>query len=87
MSPLGLLLASATNDGTSFTGKPACTVSSIGVVALTLLLPFTPLAAVFEFAALPPLFYAVLAGFVVAYMFLVELMKWWFYRKYADISE
>ncbi len=62
-------------------------LSSIGVVVLTVLLPFTPLAAVFEFVSLPPLFFAVLAGFVVAYLILVELMKWWFYRRYAELSE
>jgi Mg2+-importing ATPase len=62
-------------------------LSSLGVVALTLILPFTPLAAVFQFAALPPLFFAILAGFVVAYLLLVELMKWWFYRKYAELAE
>ncbi|MDD5340038.1 MAG: magnesium-translocating P-type ATPase [Candidatus ainarchaeum sp.] len=62
-------------------------LSSIGVVALTLILPFTPLAAVFEFAVLPVQFFAILAGFVVAYLILVEMMKWWFYRKYAELAE
>ncbi len=62
-------------------------LSSLGVVALTLVLPFTPLAAVFQFAVLPVQFFAILAGFVVAYFVLVELMKWWFYRKYAELAE
>lgn len=63
------------------------TLSSLGVVALTLILPFTPLAAVFQFAVLPVQFFAILAGFVFAYLLLVELMKWWFYRTYAKLAD
>jgi P-type Mg2+ transporter len=61
--------------------------SSLGMVALVILLPFTPIGAIFKFVQLPPLFFVMLAGFVVAYLILVELMKWWFYRRYADLAD
>ena len=46
------------------------------------LLPFTPAAPWLGFTPLPPLFFAVLLGMVVAYLGLVEVVKRWFYRRY-----
>ncbi len=53
-----------------------------GAAATGALLPFTPLAAWLGFVPLPPLFFAVLVGMIVAYLGLVEVTKRWFYRAY-----
>ena len=52
-------------------------------VAVGTALPFTPLAPWLGFTPLPPLFFAVLFGMVVAYLGLVEAVKGRFYRRYA----
>ena len=52
-------------------------------VGVGVLLPFTPLAPWLQFVPLPPLFFAVLAGMVVTYLAIVEVVKGWFYRRYA----
>ncbi|MDR5684473.1 MAG: magnesium-translocating P-type ATPase [Armatimonadota bacterium] len=50
------------------------------VVAATVALPYTPLAAPFELVPLPPLFLVVLGVVVLAYVAGAELVKGWFYR-------
>ena len=50
------------------------------VVAIGLALPFSPLASVLGFRALPPLFFAILVGMIVTYLALAELGKAWFFR-------
>jgi P-type Mg2+ transporter len=51
------------------------TCAAVGVV-----LPFTPLAGLFGFTALPPAFLGILAGMVAIYLALAEAGKAWFYR-------
>ena len=53
-----------------------------GIVGFALLLPFTPLAAIFGFVAPPNPFYLALAGIVVTYIILVECTKRWFYARF-----
>ena len=55
-------------------------LSSLGVVAVALVLPFTPLGALFGLVRLPLTFYLALAGLVGLYLVLVELIKRRFYR-------
>lgn len=55
-------------------------LSLFTVIAFALLLPYTPLAIYFSFIAPPVIFFAMLAGIVVAYTLLVEVLKKWFYR-------
>ena len=62
---------------------PVLAATSIGIVALAAILPFTPLAPFFGFVAPPPEFYAILVGMVVAYLALVEAVKRWFYRRHG----
>jgi Mg2+-importing ATPase len=57
--------------------------SSIIVVSLALIMPFTPLGALFRFVKPPAAFFIVLAGLIVVYLVLVELVKNWFYKRYA----
>jgi Mg2+-importing ATPase len=61
--------------------------SSLSVIALALIIPFTPLAASFGFALPPPAFYLVLIGLVCAYLLLVEVFKRWFVRRYWHLLE
>jgi P-type Mg2+ transporter len=51
------------------------------VVALTLVLPLTPVARVFEFTPLPLKFVPLLAVIVALYVFCAELTKAWFYKR------
>ncbi|MGA8849641.1 MAG: magnesium-translocating P-type ATPase [Dehalococcoidia bacterium] len=56
------------------------------ILSLALVLPFTFVGNFFSFVALPPKFLLILAAFIVAYLGLVELMKIWFYRRYAAMK-
>jgi Mg2+-importing ATPase len=57
------------------------TLTSLSVVALAMLLPFTPAAAWLGFTPLPPLFFLLLAVLVTAYLLLVEWVKRAFYKR------
>ncbi len=67
--------ASAPSRALAF-GATACVV--VGAV-----LPYTPLAPWLGFEPPPLLFFGFLVGMVVTYLALVELVKGWFYRRYA----
>lgn len=58
------------------------TVATIGVWALTLTLPYTPLGAVFKLVPLPWPFLAMLAAVLALYVTGAELAKAWFYRRH-----
>jgi P-type Mg2+ transporter len=70
-----------------FASRPSLTLAatSIAVLAAAIALPFTPLAAPLGFVAPPPLFFAVLAGLVAAYLVLAESAKRLFYRHRARV--
>ena len=61
--------------------------STILIVAIACILPFTPIGSLFGFIPLPASFFAVLAGLVISYLVIVELVKRWFYKKYASTTE
>jgi Mg2+-importing ATPase len=54
--------------------------ASLAVVGVGVVLPYTPLAGPFGFTPLPPLFFAILLGMIVAYLLLVEVAKAYFFR-------
>jgi Mg2+-importing ATPase len=56
-------------------------IATLLVVALTLVLPLTPLARVFGFTLLPLKFIPILAVIVMLYVFCAELTKAWFYKR------
>jgi Mg2+-importing ATPase len=58
-------------------------LSSFGALAGALILPFTPLGALFSFVEPPALFFVILAGLVTVYLLMVEAVKKWFYRRYS----
>ncbi len=60
------------------------TICSLIVVALAVLLPFTPLGSFLGFVAPPPLLLLVLAVMVIIYLLIVEQVKQWFYRHYSS---
>jgi Mg2+-importing ATPase len=59
---------------------PLLTAASLAVVAIAVLLPFTPLGTHFGFVPPPARFYLILGAMVVAYLVVVELAKRGFYR-------
>jgi Mg2+-importing ATPase len=62
-------------------------LTSLIIVGIAIVLPFTPLGELFEFVALPFKFFAFLAGFIGAYLVLVEVLKRLFYKRYASRLE
>lgn len=56
--------------------------STIGVVGLNLILPFTPIGKLFGLVEPPLPFYIVLAGIIVSYLLCVEVIKRHFHRRY-----
>ena len=61
--------------------------STLLIVVIACILPFTIVGAIFGFVQPPIAFFAVLAGLVIGYLLIVELVKWWFYRKYSSFIE
>jgi Mg2+-importing ATPase len=55
-------------------------LAALGVVTIGAVLPFTPLAHLLGFQPLPGAFFLALAGLVIAYLALIELGKYLFYR-------
>jgi P-type Mg2+ transporter len=62
----------------------ALVISSFGIVACAILLPYTPLAAFFGFVVPPAYFLLVLIGLVSAYLVLVYWVNQGFYRYFAN---
>ncbi len=56
-------------------------LSSLSVVLIAMLLPYTPLAPYLGFTPLPLAFFALLTVLLVAYLAMVEGGKQWFYRR------
>jgi Mg2+-importing ATPase len=59
---------------------PVLIATSLAVVAIAVLLPFTPIGTHFGFVPPPAKFYFILGAMVLVYLFLVELAKQGFYR-------
>jgi Mg2+-importing ATPase len=58
-------------------------LSSIGIVSLALILPFTPLGILFKFVKPPLMFFVILLALISSYLALTEIAKKWFFKKYA----
>jgi P-type Mg2+ transporter len=80
-----VIFAIRTRKSPFYKSRPnmALLISSLIVVAVALILPLTPLGIPFELVAPPLEFFVILAGFVVAYLVLVEILKRLFYKRYA----
>jgi P-type Mg2+ transporter len=66
-----------------FKSKPSTPllISSLAVILLTVLMPFTALGSLFKFVAPPLSLYAVIAGLIVMYLIITEYVKNKFYSK------
>jgi len=60
--------------------NPLLTFTSLLVVTIAILIPFTPLGIHFGFVPPPAKFYFILGGMVIAYLFIVEIVKQAFYK-------
>jgi Mg2+-importing ATPase len=61
---------------------PVLTATSLAVVAIGAVLPFTPVGAFFGFVPPPAMFYVILGGMVIVYLAIVEAAKQFFYRRF-----
>lgn len=84
-----VIFAIRTRRSPFFKSTPSKTLlaSSLAVVAVAILVPFTPLGSVFGFTGLPPAFFLFLIAFVAAYFAMVESLKGLFYRRYGQRLE
>ena len=57
-------------------------VTTTLVVAIGVYLPFSPLAGLLGFVALPTLYWPILFVMILAYFFLTQAVKMWFIKKY-----
>jgi Mg2+-importing ATPase len=62
---------------------PLLLVATLGVAGTTIFLPYTPLGPLFGFVPLPPLFVMLLLGITGGYLVASELVKGWFFRRFA----
>jgi Mg2+-importing ATPase len=69
-----------------FRSRPSLglTLASLGVVAIGVWLPYSPLNAVLGFVPLPAPFFLALVGMVVLYLVLVEVAKRWFFARAVE---
>jgi Mg2+-importing ATPase len=63
--------------------SPWLTACSLAVVAIAATLPYTPAGVHLGFVAPPVFFFLILAAILTAYLLAVEVMKRWFYRRFA----
>ncbi len=65
--------------------NPWLVACSLAVVAVAVLLPFTPAGVHLGFVSPPLLFFLFLGAMLVFYLFAVEGMKQWFYHRYSAV--
>ena len=61
--------------------------STIFIVLIACVLPFTVIGSLFGFVQLPLIFYAVLAALVITYLIIVELVKYWFFQRFGSLTD
>jgi Mg2+-importing ATPase len=61
-------------------------LSGITIVSTALILPLTIVGDLFHFTEPPCGFFLFLAGLMVAYLFLVDVVKAWFYKRYTQFN-
>jgi Mg2+-importing ATPase len=82
-----VIFAIRTRRSPFYKSKPSMTLllASLSVVTVAIILPFIPiLNDWFSFTRPPFAFFVFLVGFVAAYLFMVEILKRWFYRRFAN---
>lgn len=68
-----------------FESRPSRTLllSTLSIVAIGCVLPYTPIGAFFKFVPLPALFFLILAGMAALYLVMAQFVKSLFIRKYG----
>ena len=66
--------------------SPWLVMTSIAVLGIAAVLPFSPLGPYFGFVRPPAEYFLVLSGIVLVYLTLVEVIKRWFFRRYMDVA-
>ena len=61
--------------------------STLLIVVIACILPFTILGSIFGFVHPPVTFFIILSGLVAGYLVIVELVKIWFYKRYSSFIE
>jgi len=59
------------------------TFTTLAIVGVGMLLPFSPLAGFLGFVPLPPLYFLILAAMMIIYFALTQLIKTWFNKRYG----
>ena len=59
-------------------------ITSILIVSAAVLLTVSPIASALGFTRLPPTYWLYLAGMMLAYILLTQIIKTWFYKKFGD---
>lgn len=59
-------------------------ITSVLIVSVAVLLTVTPIADALGFTPLPSIYWLFLAGMLIAYILLTQLVKTWFYKKFGD---
>jgi Mg2+-importing ATPase len=62
----------------------ALLATSMIIMAVGAYLPYSPLAGALGLVALPGLYWLLLAGILLCYVVLTQVVKTWFYRKFGD---
>ena len=71
--------------GNPFKSRPGrlLLISVLAVVAIAVVLPYTPVGSLLQFTPLPVSLLAAFAFLAVTYLLLVQVVKSWFYRRHA----
>jgi len=59
------------------------TLTTVGIMAIGVWLPYSPFASALSLVPLPPVFWAWIVGFLVAYSILTHFVKTWFFNRYG----
>lgn len=62
----------------------ALTLTSLAILVVGAWLPYSPLAGALGLVALPPLYWPLLAGTLLCYILLTQVVKTWFVRRFAE---
>jgi Mg2+-importing ATPase len=62
------------------------TLTTLSIMAAAVVLPYSPVAPFLGFVPLPPIYWAWIAGFLLAYAVLTHGVKRWFNAKFGDAS-
>jgi Mg2+-importing ATPase len=62
----------------------ALIATSLLIVAVAAVLPFSPLAGTLGLVGLPPLYWPLLFGMLIMYVILTQIVKTWFFRRFGE---